>query len=427
MLSLGRPMVGTIPAIPEIPFRPILGPSTRSRIGLFRADCVPSRPDRDPEHQEITLKVEEVISGTSRRSAGTTHFVEGLCRELSNSHEVTLHSLGSGASGSRAYRDVEYRGLPLAASLGISRSMKLGLVSAARNADVMHSHGLWMMPNVYPGWATRGTGTALVVSPHGMLMPAARALRPRRKTAFWRLLQGPALTEASCFHATSAVEADSIRASGLSGPIAIVPIGVTVPTEVKSSQTTSRTLLYLGRLHPIKNVDGLIHAWQRISMRHREWTLVIAGPGDPGYVQELRKLATRGDRIQIRAAVDGQAKADLYGEADVFVLPSHSENFGLTVAEALSHGVPVVATRRSPWSRIEQKECGWWVEPELDSLATTLDAALGESYESLQSRGRAGRAWMARDFSWQHVGAMMGATYDWVAGHGQRPEFVVLD
>jgi glycosyltransferase involved in cell wall biosynthesis len=107
------------------------------------------------------------------------------------------------------------------------------------------------------------------------------------------------------------------------------------------------------------------------------------------------------------------------------VLPTHSENFGMTVAEALSHGVPVITTHGAPWRVLVDQRCGWWIEQGEDPLVRCLEEALGVEPEGLASAGRRGRELVARDFAWSHVGMKMEATYEWLVRQAERPRWVV--
>jgi glycosyltransferase involved in cell wall biosynthesis len=128
----------------------------------------------------------------------------------------------------------------------------------------------------------------------------------------------------------------------------------------------------------------------------------------------------------LEPAVAGAAKAAFYREADLFVLPSASENFGVAAAEALASETPAICTRGTPWAGLEAEGCGWWVDPSVDALATALDAAMSLPAASLRTMGRRGRTWMARDFSWPRVAADMLDLYRWLAGAGERPATVRL-
>src|SRR5207302_10654584 len=119
--------------------------------------------------------------------------------------------------------------VPVLRGLRRSSGLSKALERAAPATDVIHNHGLWLMPNVAAGWAAARARRPLVVSPRGMLAPAALAFSALKKRAFWRLLQGPAVRQAACLHATSEQEYQEIRAFGLANPVAIIPNGIDLP------------------------------------------------------------------------------------------------------------------------------------------------------------------------------------------------------
>jgi glycosyltransferase involved in cell wall biosynthesis len=120
----------------------------------------------------------------------------------------------------------------------------------------------------------------------------------------------------------------------------------------------------------------------------------------------------------------GAAKLAAYRAASLYVLPTHSENFGMTVAEALAAGTPAVVTRGAPWPGLVPERAGWWVDANVAALTACLREALACPDETLAQMGRNGRAWMERDFSWSTIGREMSAVYRWLNGRGEKPSCV---
>jgi glycosyltransferase involved in cell wall biosynthesis len=303
-------------------------------------------------------------------------------------------------------------------------------VSSGR-VDIMHSHGLWMMPNVYPGRACQQGRCHLVVSPRGTLSAWSRRRNAVQKRLFWRWLQAPALHTAGCLHATAESEYEDIRRLGFSQPICILPNGIDLPPPPlqPAFRAGRKQLLFLGRIHPKKGIDILLRAWQAVLHRFTDWELHVAGPDNGGYLPEMRALAAqlRLDRVVFRGPLFGEDKLRAYSNASLFVLPTHSENFGMTVAEALAAGIPVIVTQGAPWAGLVEQGAGWWIEIGLDPLVACLEQALSTSPQRLEEMGRAGHEWMQRDFSWERIGAQFLATYRWLVDGGESPPWVRLD
>ena len=124
--------------------------------------------------------------------------------------------------------------------------------------------------------------------------------------------------------------------------------------------------------------------------------------------------------------VYGAAKTHAITSADAFLLPSHSENFGIVVAEALAHGVPVLTTTATPWQALESEHCGRWIDDTPEAIAKALDIALSLPDAERAAMGARGRAWMRRDFSWNRIAKGMAEVYAWRLGWGAKPSYSQL-
>jgi glycosyltransferase involved in cell wall biosynthesis len=387
------------------------------------------------------LRVAHVIAGLEAVHGGPSYSVPRLCRALTAARvEVTLLSVTTAQSQSSArsevYRDLrfmqDHAGVPVLRKLRRSSRLFHALHHAVVELDLVHSHGLWLMPNVDAARVAARAQRALVVSPRGMLSPAALAFSRTRKRLFWHALQGPAMRRAACLHATSVQEYDEIRAFGLPTPVAVIPNGIDLPEQTQAPARNAgaqRTVLSLGRIHPKKGLDLLLRAWAAVEPRYPNWRLLIAGPDEAGHAEALRGLAKRLGllRVAVEGPVYDDAKWEVYRAADLFVLPSRNENFGLTVSEALAAGTPVISTRGAPWSRLEDKGCGWWVDRDIEALSAALEIAMALPPSTLQRMGEKGCAWMAHEFSWERAAQDMLAVYRWLVYGGEPPPTLRLD
>ncbi len=306
------------------------------------------------------MKVIQVVPRIDEEAGGLAYCVPKLSEALARlGADVHLHALAPAHVAAPAYRLHAHPGWRFPNRLGVSPTMRRVLTQESRQADVIHNNSLWMLPNVYPAWAARGTSCRLVTSPHGTLSSWALRRSFWRKRLMWLLAQGRAVRASHCFHATAETEYRDIRAAGLRGPVAIIPNGVDIGPEPAHALAAERRrrLLFLGRLHPIKGLDILLQAWQRLEPQFPDWDLRIVGNDEGnGYFAQLKQL---GDRLGIRRVhfagfAFGPRKTEQFQQADLFVLPSHSENFGVAVAEGLAHGLPAVVTKGAPgrdWRR----------------------------------------------------------------------------
>ncbi|GAB4369608.1 MAG: glycosyltransferase [Deltaproteobacteria bacterium] len=372
------------------------------------------------------MRVVHTLSSMDNEAAGPSYSVPRLCEAL----------IGAGVSAKLAVLDwvpgVEsppyVERFPIGAGprrLGRSPTMARWLIERVKSGEVevLHNHGLWMMPNVYPGWSRKAGNVRLVVSPRGTLSEWALNHHALRKWFFWHLLQAQALRRADAFHATAESEYEDLRRIGFRQPVAVLPIGIEIPPLVRRPSGPRRRLLYLGRIHKKKGIDLLLRAWRAVQEKFPDWEVVIAGPDDGGELPRMQKLAGElgVKRVSFPGPAYGEEKFALYRSASLYVLPAHSENFGITVAEALAAGTPAIVTHGAPWAGLVANDAGWWIEIGIDPLVACFEEALALPEERLADMGRRGREWMAREFSWEAIGRRQADCYAWLCGRGSRP------
>lgn len=299
---------------------------------------------------------------------------------------------------------------------------------AGLRPQVVHQHGAWQYPGGAAARWCRSEGVPFVLSPHGMFSEAGRASRRFRKAAAWLAWQRTVTASAQLLHATSPEELLAIRRLGIHVPVALIPLGVTVPKACPEKRDgADMRAVYLGRIDPLKGLDDLVAAWAAV--RPQGWTLTIAGPDLRGYGTRLhRSIEDHGleDVISIHAPVWGPERDALLDAADLLVLPSYTENFGLVVAEALARATPVIATTGTPWRCLEEEGCGWFAPCGSTGLAAALSAACGVDRPTLRLMGRRGWSLARIRFDWDEVGRQFGTAYRWICGAEVRPACIHL-
>jgi glycosyltransferase involved in cell wall biosynthesis len=379
-------------------------------------------------------KVIHVVASIVDEASGLSYSVPRLCQELSETgHSITLMSIGDADQTSQDSYRMErcpqtFANVPIVRKLQRSQTMRRKLHEQAREHCVLHAHGLWVMPNIYPAIVARRYHIPLIVAPRGMLGREALKFSRYRKYLMWYAAQRSAVAAASCLHATSEQEYLEIRNFGLRQPVAVVPNGVDVPPMSSGVRKQQHTVLYLGRIHPKKGLDRLISAWRSLENDWPDWRLEIIGPDERGYLDELKRqardLGLR--RVSFADPVFGNRKHEAYRAADLFVMPTLNENFAMTVAEALSNGTPVICTKGAPWQGLEINRCGWWIDQGKDALTCGLREAMSKTHDELVAMGLRGRAWMIKDFSWRSIALEMSSVYRWLSGEGSAPHCVRL-
>lgn len=332
------------------------------------------------------MRILHVIEGLELTSGVSLFCVEMCNRQAEAGHGVTV-----------LYRyRYEYRP---SGAVRVVQSPVLDVLE--ERPDIVHIHGLWSPFIVRAlSWCRRNK-VAYVVSPHGCLMPWAMCNGRVKKSLFFYFLIRPFMRMASCLHVTTHMERAACEKLGLKGKYAIVPLGVTMPeVSVADARGKERTVLFLSRVSREKGVVKLLDAWKCISPKG--WRLVIAGPSWRGYREELERKVKdeRIEAVEFIGSVLGDAKDKAYRNADLFVLPSYAENFGSVVVEALSYGVPVIATKGTPWAVLEESKCGWWIENNVDAVANVLRRAMSLDDAERIEMGQRGRRFVADKYSW---------------------------
>jgi glycosyltransferase involved in cell wall biosynthesis len=354
------------------------------------------------------------VNSIESDKGGPSRTVPRLCRELASDGrwQPTLITTRPRPTGTTS---LDVRG-PLLGSF--RRAIEAQLSTSAGGPRLLHDHGVWLRSNATAAMQAWRSGVPLVVSPRGMLEPWALGHRAWKKQLALALYQLPLLRTARGLHATSEEEATNLRALGLRQPIAVIANGVDVPALPAlpaSRLKPQRTALFLSRLNVKKGILPLLEAWSKV--QPPGWRLQIVGPDEGGYATVVETAIDRlglREQVQLLPEADDQAKWALYRDAELFVLPSFSENFGVVVAEALAAGLPVITTTGMPWAGTVSRQCGWRIEPTVAALQPVLQQATAMSPATLAEMGARGREWMVASYSWSAIGTAMATFYDWL-------------
>jgi glycosyltransferase involved in cell wall biosynthesis len=368
------------------------------------------------------------------RYGGPIFAVHGLCRALAaRGHHVEVFTTNVDGPNDSAVPI----GVPVAVdgvhvkyfpSKSLRRLYWSPAMARALNADVagftvLHLHSVFLWPTWAAARSARTARVPYLLSPHGMLIKDLIERRNRLiKSAWIKLIEKKNLESASGILVTSALEAEELQRFGWQlARITTIPIGVDeierfrdseVSADVKEITAERPIILFLGRISWKKGLDRLLNAFALTHLGK----LAIVGPDDEKLVPRLVQIARDlqiGDRVRfLPRTVLGPDKDYLYQSANVFVLPSYSENFGIAVLEAMQRGVPVIVTPDVGAAEIVRKSGGGLVtdgDPEPLGTAIcrlTADASLA------RSMGEAGQRHVTAHYAWAQIAASMENLYE---------------
>jgi glycosyltransferase involved in cell wall biosynthesis len=286
-----------------------------------------------------------------------------------------------------------------------SWSFAAGIREATVWADVVRVNSLYMPHNVYVYRACRLSETPYVVRPHGTLEPYQRLSSPALKQLYDKGFGDQYLRSASAVHFTSSSEAEHARDLVPPEKAFVVPIPVEAAPD-PTSVARNRDVLFLGRVAAKKRIDLLLTAWQLIAPLYPESRLVIAGPVDADQASVVDR-ATVLPRVILKGPVSGRAKEQVLSSAAVFVLPSENENFGVAVAEAMGHGIPVVISPEVALAgEVLRADAGLVVPRDAHQVAEAISRLLDGP--SIRERlGGNGHRLVAQEFSPRAVGTRL--------------------
>lgn len=384
------------------------------------------------------LSIAILCGSLSRHSGGILPIMQNHALELMHAGlGVTAHGL----QDADTKKDIAGWGAvpvhvhtPRVARFAYSPSLFAGI--AAARPDIVHLHGLWQYPSLVASRWRRRTGGPVVISTQGMLEPWALANAPVKKRIAEVLFERRNLSQATVLHCSRA-EVPGLRAFGLTNPIAVLPNGAVVPNSLVTYAPPPfmagprRTLLFLGRLHPKKGISETLAAWARLAQAHRNvaknWRLVVAGWDDGGHEARFRAEAAAlglGDSVVFSGPLFGEEKEAALGNADAFILASHSEGFPMAVLEAWAHGLPVFMTRHCNIPEGFDEGAALEVETDPNSMAEVFAKHLNRG--DLPNIGKSGLAMVQQRFSWSAIATELVGVYKWALGQQEIPACIDL-
>lgn len=360
------------------------------------------------------MKIIHYIPSIDRNAGGTSTYMQLLAKELGRLTELYVFTHAS--ENPLHMENCEVRYMP---RFGLfSSGWKTPYVEAFDEIkpDVVHVNCCWMPECAAVQKLAQRRGLKVVLSPHGMLEPwIIRRHYWTRKLPALMLYQKAAVVKANCIQSTADSEKENLLKLGCNNNIHVVKLGIDADAiQMKSSWAKTRKILFLSRVHVKKGINFLIEAACALKSELKGYEIIVAGEGEADYIASLeQQIAVNGlqNVVRLIGGVYGDAKWEIFKQADFFVLPTHSENFGLVIAEALASGTPVITTVGTPWEDLNTCGCGAWIEIGTQPLTETLRRFLNFSSNELEQMGKAGRQMIEEKYSARTMASEMLQVY----------------
>jgi len=378
----------------------------------------------------VPLKVLQIVPSISLVYGGPSQMIRGFSKALARAGaDVTILTTNSNGDNGQPPLDVpldrpveidgyQVRYFPCALfqRYKFSPALLRWLWKNAFKFDIVHIHALFSPVSSLSAWVCRLRNLPYILRPLGTLDPADLRKKRWLKRIYVALLEGPNLQKAAAIHFTAADEASTSERFGTSADSFVLPLGVEPPPPIADRSclddlaiAPDRPLvLFMSRIEPKKGLNLLVPALEKVAASGIDFQFVLAGanPQDPDYEQSILQQIQESpiaDRTIATGFVTGDVKSALLDRADLFVLPSYYENFGIAVAEAMVAGVPVLISNRVQiWDAIRETESGWVVPCELESIAAALSEALTASADR-DRRGYNARTCALDRYSWDAI------------------------
>lgn len=348
------------------------------------------------------MKIIHYIPSIDRIAGGTSTYMQVLGKELGKLAEV--HIITHASENPLPISNCEIHNVSVYNPINGRFKNEVSKLFDVIKPDLVHVNCCWMPACAFVQQMAQKRNIKVVFTPHGMLEPwIIKRHYWTRKLPALLLYQKAAIQNADCLQATAESEKENLLKLGYNSNIKIVKLGIDAESiAMKTSWKKSKQLLFLSRVHVKKGINYLIEAADILRDELQGYKIVVAGEGDADYVASLKQeIMDKGlqDIIQLIGGVYGDKKWKLFQTSDFFVLPTHSENFGLAIAESLASGTPVITTVGTPWNDLNSSNAGAWIEIGTQPLVETLRRFLSLSNEELETMGKNGRKLIETKYS----------------------------
>ena len=363
----------------------------------------------------IKMKIIHYIPSIDRTAGGTSTYMQVLAKGLGELAEV--HIITHTSENPLAMENCMVHYVPEYNPFKGAWRKRVAEMMEEVRPDIVHVNCCWMPACAAVQRIAQKHGYKVVLTPHGMLEPwIIKRHYWTRKVPALLLYQKAAVRKADCIQSTAESERDNLLKLGYNSNIKVVKLGIDADgIEMKRSWKKTRQILFLSRVHVKKGINFLIEAAAVLRSELQGYKILVAGEGDADYVAEMKRMIENNglqDIVQLIGGVYGDEKWRLFQTSDFFVLPTHSENFGLAIAESLASGTPVITTVGTPWNDLNDTNSGAWMEIGTQPLVETLRRFLALSDAELEAMGRNGRKLIEEKYSAHVMAKEMMEVYE---------------
>lgn len=348
-----------------------------------------------------TMKVIHFVTAIDRSLGGVSMYIQLLAKELGKHVDLIIVTCPTLNPLPIENARIIYLPLPLKEINQFTSQWKE--ILNEEKPDVVHINGIWMIQTWIIQREALKRNIKTYITPHGMLEPWILNRHPWKKKLALTLFQKKALKQAVALVATAESERENVVSLNYNGNVTVIPNGIDIESiAIKTDWSIKKRILFLSRVHPKKGIELLLETVYSLKEELKEYEVIIAGEGEENYIRALKQINKEkgcSGIIKFIGGVYGEEKWKLFREADCFVLPTHSENFGYVIAEALASGTPVITTKGTPWNELEAKGCGWWTDIGTQATVKALKEFLQLSESTLETMGRNGRTLIEEKYS----------------------------
>ena len=382
------------------------------------------------------MKILHVIANLAPRYGGPSKACFEMARAVARlGHTVSIYTTNQDGpteldvpTDQPVVRDgVEIRYFPIQHPrfLGFSVPLALALREAIREYDIVHIHSLYLFHNLVAAHYCRKHGIPYIIRPHGTLDPFLYRRHRLRKRIVELLFENKNIKQAAAIHFTTEDEKKLAEPYIFQRPGIVVPLGLELDDyenlpapgvfRARYPETQGKKLiLFFGRLNFKKGLDILARAFGELARARDDVHLVIAGPDNDGFGEQVRAWLNEErvlERTTFTGMLQGEDKLAVLHDADMFVLPSYSENFGISVIEAMACGLPVIISDKvNLWREVEAGGAGKVVPCRVDRLRKAMLELL-ENPKATEQMGECGKVLVKEHFQWDTIGKVLEDVY----------------